>query len=125
VTAPLLSTKPVQGDRRPIPTQHCTPVTRFARTGRGATLVKLKKIATGWQKLRSRLLRQSADSSGHGMLRSTPQTGSFAKIAHRAIFKRSALAGAGTLTRFGFSAPSLHSLSNAYTLYCRAVRLNL
>jgi hypothetical protein len=38
------------------------------------------------------------------MLRSTMQTGSFAKIAHWAIFKRSALAGAGTLPRFGFTA---------------------
>jgi hypothetical protein len=55
------------------------------------------------------------------MLRSTPQTGSFAKIAHRAIFKRSALAGARTLTRFSFSASSLHALSNAFFLYRRAV----
>jgi hypothetical protein len=46
------------------------------------------------------------DGKKCAMLRSTPQTGSFAKIAHRAIFKRSALAGTGTLTRFGFAAPA-------------------
>jgi len=40
------------------------------------------------------------------MLRSTLQAGSFAKIAHRAIFKRSALVGAGTLPRFGDTAPA-------------------
>jgi len=46
------------------------------------------------------------DGKNRAMLRSTPQTGSFAKIAHRAIFKRSSLAGAGTLTRCGNSAPA-------------------
>jgi hypothetical protein len=40
------------------------------------------------------------------MLRSTLQTGSFTKIAHWAIFKHSALAGAGTLPRFIFTAPA-------------------
>ena len=40
------------------------------------------------------------------MLRSTLQTDSFAKIAHRAIFKLSVLAGAGILPRFGFTAPA-------------------
>jgi hypothetical protein len=50
------------------------------------------------------------DGKNRAMLRSTLQTGSFAKIAHRAIFKRSALAGAGTLPRFGDTAPaSTHS----------------
>jgi hypothetical protein len=46
------------------------------------------------------------DGKNRAMLRSTLQTGSFAKIAHWAIFKRSALAGTGTLTRFSFSAPA-------------------
>jgi hypothetical protein len=51
-------------------------------------------------------LRRLKDAKNRAMLRSTLQTGSFAKIAHRAIFKRSALAGAGTLPRFGDTAPA-------------------
>jgi hypothetical protein len=46
------------------------------------------------------------DGKNRAMLRSTLQTGSFAKIAHWAIFKRSALAGTGTLPRFSFTAPA-------------------
>jgi hypothetical protein len=52
---------------------------------------------------------EGEDGKNRAMLRSTLQTGSFAKIAHRAIFKRSSLAGAGTLLRFGDTASSTRS----------------
>jgi hypothetical protein len=42
------------------------------------------------------------------MFRSTLQTGSFAKIAHQAILKRSDLTGAGTFTRCGDTAPAFN-----------------
>jgi len=60
--APLLSIKPVKGDRWSAHKKHCT-----------ATLVKLKKLATGQQKPR-----------------------------HASLLP----AGAGTLPRFGFTAPA-------------------
>jgi hypothetical protein len=46
------------------------------------------------------------DGKNRAMLRSTLQAGSFAKIAHRVIFKRSALAGTRTLPRDSFSVPA-------------------
>jgi len=53
VTAPLLLNKLLKGDRRPAPKKPCT-----------ATLVKLKKLATGRQKPR----RTSFTPAGKGTL---------------------------------------------------------
>ena len=64
------------------------------------------------------------DSKNRAMLRSPLQAGSFAKIALRAIFKRSALAGKGTLTRCGDSAPASMRSATFTVFYCRAVMVN-
>jgi hypothetical protein len=52
------------------------------------------------------------DGKNRATVRSTLQTGSFTKIAHWAIFKRSSLAGTGTLPRFDISAHNLHAQTN-------------